>query len=1326
MHVSHTDVRDLQVSALLEAGLQMEQRGELQQASRLCSRALCSEPSNLELRQHVSRIVLHINEQQAGRKAEIRKREMRLRCGLKGDQQSLHLTEAEDREVGKGFMKKPVGPLPIESPAQFRADLMAQAADAKMRRQAAFAEEDRLERRQLKAVREQYEAAKYQQRVVGGNAKLQYHNDLVQQREENAAERKRLYAEDDNNDEVNGLDELEPVPEDQREDRDDNDDEGLGAPEEDEGEDLMDNMNQDYRAMPHLDAYDRDGIDDEPEEGDADEEYAARVRAEAELDERDAGGGGRKKRMPDAFAGDDMDEVFDPASRRRRQSQGMGAEEPEPHSAPRCGCESCVGGLSGCVTQEAQQRGGLGTHHQSLTPTLTCPPHPAPPRTTTRASSTTRRSAPVRLGDALCCAPCPRSVTPHSLLMPGTRFARTERPREAGRCPVLRSVPPFCDPPVAAHARHPVCAPAHAQSVPVKLDEVRGRLSEWVTQEAVADEVKRLFRRMLKTLKVDGSDTIFYRERLIAMQSRARGGQAAAPAQCTAPFAHAPGTQQRPTSGHTPPDAPAIPSPTKTGGWLHSPRFVRSSLRLPRDPSAARRCQHRCVSSHAPLPTPLVPLPPSPPRPLAPSPPRPLAPSPPCPLAPPPPRPLAHSPPCPPLPPCPPPAANSRNLEVQYTHIASYSSLFAMWMADCPRHMLEYFNEAAKEVGARSPWSCSATTCGGVSDVGGSSFEVFVRITGIPILENLRDLRNYHLNCLVKLRLVKYDCVKCGYTMGPFATNTETEVKPNACPSCQSKGPFSVNSTETVYRDYQKLTLQESPGKVPAGRLPRHKEVILTHDLIDCARPGEEIEVTAVYVYSYDMGLNIKNSFPVFSTHLEANYISKREDLYSIYALTDEDRQDILTLSKDPRIGQRIMKSIAPSIYGHEFIKTGLALALFGGQEKNPSPAHRLRGDINMLLLGDPGVAKSQFLKYVEKTATRAVYTTGKGASAVGLTASVHRDSITKEWTLEGGALVLADKGVCLIDEFDKMNDQDRVSIHEAMEQQSISISKAGIVTSLQARCAVIAAANPVGGRYDPSRTFAENVELSDPILSRFDILCVVRDIVDPVNDQKLAEFVVGNHSRSHPDNVDAVDELGPTHDPDILPQALLRKYITYSKQNCKPMLQTADYDRITEVYARLRQEASRTHGMPVAVRHLESVVRMSEAHARMHLRDYVSDDDISVAIKMMVGSFIQTQKYSVHKTLQAKFKRYLTLPSDFHALLLSLLRGLLRDEQRNARLGGLAPTGNVIKIQLRNLEEKAREHEIFDLKDFIESDMLTSSGFTLQSGGTVVCYTEC
>lgn len=292
----------------------------------------------------------------------------------------------------------------------------------------------------------------------------------------------------------------------------------------------------------------------------------------------------------------------------------------------------------------------------------------------------------------------------------------------------------------------------------------------------------------------------------------------------------------------------------------------------------------------------------------------------------------------------------------------------------------------------------------------------------------------------------------------------------------------------------------------------RYKEIILLWDLVDRVKPGEEIEVTGVYRNILDSQLNAKNGFPLFSTLIEANHLSKNEDRFATSRLSQDDKARILEMAADPRIARRIFKSIAPSIYGHENIKNNIALSLFAGVCKDIQGKHRLRGDINILLLGDPGTAKSQFLKYTEKTASRAVFTTGQGASGVGLTASVHKNPMTGEWTLEGGALVLADKGVCLIDEFDKMNDQDRTSIHEAMEQQSISISKAGIICTLQARCAVIAAANPKYSRYNATLTFQDNVQLTEPILSRFDVLCVVRDTVDVERDETLARFVVNSH----------------------------------------------------------------------------------------------------------------------------------------------------------------------------------------------------------------------
>eukprot|EP00884_Botryococcus_braunii_P021098 jgi/Botrbrau1/7672/Bobra.0159s0114.1 len=591
---------------------------------------------------------------------------------------------------------------------------------------------------------------------------------------------------------------------------------------------------------------------------------------------------------------------------------------------------------------------------------------------------------------------------------------------------------------------------------------------------------------------------------------------------------------------------------------------------------------------------------------------------------------------------------NKQSLEVEWAHVSAYNTLLVLWSADQPKVMLGIFHKAALEA-----------VLDQFPDYTTIHQEVFVRFLNLPLVDSIRDLRQFHLNRLVRVKgvctrrtavypqldMIKMDCLSCGYVLGPLIQNGQTEVKAGSCPNCQKPGPFQVNVQETVYRNYQKITVQESPGSVPAGRLPRQKDVILLHDLVDIARPGEMVDITGVYVNSYDQSLNVKNGFPVFNTLIEANYVGGAK---AEFILTDEDKAEIHRLARDPRIGERICKSMAPSIFGHANIKMALALALFGGQEKNPPGSHRLRGDINVLLLGDPGTAKSQFLKYIEKVAQRAIYTTGKGASAVGLTASVQKDPITREWTLEGGALVLADKGVCLIDEFDKMNDQDRVSIHEAMEQQSISISKAGIVTSLHARCSVIAAANPVGGRYDPSRTLSENVELSDPIISRFDVLCVVRDTVDLATDEKLADFVVGSHIRAHPTS--QADSQGGEGgepaplDPDMLSQDLLRKYIDYAKQHCHPKLQNADYDKISQVYADLRKESAISHGMPIAVRHLESIIRMSEAHAAMHLREYVNDDDVDMAIRVLLESFISTQKMSVQKALSNKFKS--TLPT--------------------------------------------------------------------------------
>lgn len=406
---------------------------------------------------------------------------------------------------------------------------------------------------------------------------------------------------------------------------------------------------------------------------------------------------------------------------------------------------------------------------------------------------------------------------------------------------------------------------------------------------------------------------------------------------------------------------------------------------------------------------------------------------------------------------------------------------------------------------------------------------------------------------------------------------------------------------------------------------------------------------------------------------------------------------------------------MAPSIYGHQSIKTAIALSLFGGVSKDVGGKHRIRGDINVLLLGDPGTAKSQFLKYVEKTANRAVFATGQGASAVGLTAGVRRDPVTREWTLEGGALVLADKGVCLIDEFDKMNDADRTSIHEAMEQQSISISKAGIVATLQARCAIVAAANPIRGRYNPTVPFSQNVELTEPILSRFDVLCVVKDLVDPVQDEMLARFVVSSHLRAHPLFDEAVDETraATSLDADIIPQDMLRKYITYARDHVRPRLDALDQERLARLYADLRRESLHTGSYPITVRHLESMIRMAEASAKMHLRDYVRADDIDVAIRTTVESFVSAQKISIKRTLERGFRKYLYQARDHDELLAFLLGGMVKDKMRFTHYrhhDDEAPM--VVSVPLTELEERAKSVELYDVRPFLLSRVFRANGY--------------
>lgn len=619
-----------------------------------------------------------------------------------------------------------------------------------------------------------------------------------------------------------------------------------------------------------------------------------------------------------------------------------------------------------------------------------------------------------------------------------------------------------------------------------------------------------------------------------------------------------------------------------------------------------------------------------------------------------------------------------QHLDVDFRDIQKWSPVLAMWVADYPSKILPLLNETAMLVAERQ--------FGTYTDIAEKDErDLRVAIHGFIVKEPIRDLTVNHLNKLVcvtgvvtkrsqvntQLKRLFLLCGRCSFPSGPFDVLEDKDLKPGSCAECQAKGPWVVDRERTLYRNHQKVVLQESPGKVEPGKMPRSKEVILSGDMVDSVRPGDELTLTGTYRCLYDMNSNARHCFPVYQTQIDAVHARRKGDLL-LMQITDEEIQKIRELAKSPNARERIINSVAPSIYGMEHVKTGIALSMFGGMQKTAAGRHRIRGDINVLVVGDPGLAKSQFLKYVEQTSQRAVFTSGKGASAVGLTAAVTRDE-HGEFVLEGGAMVLADGGICLIDEFDKMNDADRTSIHEAMEQQTISISKAGIVATLQAQCAVVAVANPLDGCYDPSLPFNKNVDLSDPILSRFDVLFVLRDEADSVQDERLADHVVCSHIRSHPLATSDEARTQPKHSQaayaDPIDQDLLKKYIHWARENVKPRFSDVDKEKLANFYKDIRQESFRSGGAPMTVRHIDGMVRLAEANAKLELRNFVTSQDVDNAIALMLESFIQSQKHSVAEEMRVKFRKYIKQSVPEHDLIHAQVHRSLHEREQAERL---------------------------------------------------------
>ncbi|KAK9474798.1 MCM2/3/5 family-domain-containing protein [Dipodascopsis tothii] len=578
-------------------------------------------------------------------------------------------------------------------------------------------------------------------------------------------------------------------------------------------------------------------------------------------------------------------------------------------------------------------------------------------------------------------------------------------------------------------------------------------------------------------------------------------------------------------------------------------------------------------------------------------------------------------------------------LSVDMGHMISYKEELAHRLANEPAEILPLFENAVKSVarGILFPGSdeledfpeCQVTLTSNanplsIRDINASHISKLVRVPGIVIGASTLSSKAtvLHLMCRA-CHSVKKIAVAGGFAGVQMPRVCEAEAVPGEDKNCPMD-PYVIVHEKCTFIDQQVLKLQEAPDMVPVGELPRHIVLSCDRYLTNRVIPGSRCTVMGVYsIYQNKTVSRSTGSGAVAIRNPYVRVVGLQVDSDHNYKggmrFSDEEEEEFLAMSRLPNLYDMFSSSIAPSIYGNADIKKAVACLLMGGSKKILPDGMRLRGDINVLLLGDPGTAKSQFLKFVEKVSPIAVYTSGKGSSAAGLTASVQRDHTTREFYLEGGAMVLADGGVVCIDEFDKMRDEDRVAIHEAMEQQTISIAKAGITTILNSRTSVLAAANPIFGRYDDMKTPGENIDFQTTILSRFDMIFIVKDDHNESRDRTIARHVMNIQMNKVSAEQTIVGEI---------PIEKMRRYITYCKQKCAPVLSPEAAEKLSSHFVGIRkqvhqaeQDANERSTIPITVRQLEAVIRIAESLAKLRLSPIATEEHVDEAMRLFFAS---------------------------------------------------------------------------------------------------------
>ncbi|MBN1169834.1 minichromosome maintenance protein MCM [Candidatus Micrarchaeota archaeon] len=511
----------------------------------------------------------------------------------------------------------------------------------------------------------------------------------------------------------------------------------------------------------------------------------------------------------------------------------------------------------------------------------------------------------------------------------------------------------------------------------------------------------------------------------------------------------------------------------------------------------------------------------------------------------------------------------------------------------------------------------------------GARFEPNIRFENLPAEEMIQNIGSRNINefvsfkCVVtkraeimhRVKVAVYKCDLCDNVSKYFVSKNFTQ--PKKCGSC-GKISLKIMEDEGTYLDIQRAEVQELLERVKGGAPAAHIELLLEDDLVNKVAPGDNITITGILRLKPPMKMRQKQEF-IFSRYIEVNSVTSLRRDFEEIEITKEDEQQILELSKDPNITDIVIRSIAPSIYGHTEVKKAIALQLFGGTRgKEMKGGAPIRDDVHILLIGDPGIAKSRFLQSVSEIAPKSIYVSGKSVSGAGLTVAAERDELGDGgWTLKAGALVLASGGSAQVDEFDKIDEEDRASLHEAMETQTISVAKAGIVAKFRTKTAILAAANPKYGRFDQTKNLGDQFDVPPTLLSRFDLIFPIVDVLDEEKDAKLASHILATHRN------EAEEET------DIFGKELLRKYISYARRSVFPKLSMEASDKIKEFYVDLRRKSRDVGSVAITPRYLEGLVRLAEAHAKLRLSSDVDGEDADIAIALFnyVMSQIMTDK---------------------------------------------------------------------------------------------------